>query len=380
MAERHEVRSLTDSTEEQTSTLKFHGNGGTLFGIFLVNQFLTIVTLGLYRFWGKVKVQQYLWSQSEFAGDRFAYHGTGRELLIGWLKAIGCFIVLPGLVGFIVLWLSGLITGEVQLSGPVLTGLLVLGAILAFGLLQLIAAVVIVGGRRYRLSRTSWRGIRLSFRGCVRELVRLNWRNTFFTMFTLGLYTPFAQTLHQAFLVTHTYVGNRPWSFDGQGRDLLGSFLGIVAVTLLCSGVLHVLEGAVLPPSPLPDEGALIALALLFDVLQVAIPWGGVLWFTAVRRRYFWNHTRIGTARFRCTLSPGHYLFLKMSNLLILVVTVGLGRAWTMVRAARFTLRYLVLEGSLDVAGIQQEAQAASAVGEGLGSIFDFLDSGFDLG
>src|SRR3974377_559745 len=70
----------------QLRQLFFHGSGGSLFGIHLVNTFLTIITLGIYYFWAKVRVRRYLLSESEFEGDRFAYHGTGQELFIGFLK------------------------------------------------------------------------------------------------------------------------------------------------------------------------------------------------------------------------------------------------------------------------------------------------------
>ena len=73
--------------------LSFHGVGGTLFGIHIVNVFLTIVTLGIFYFWGKARVRRYLWSQMAIAGDRFAFHGTGREMLIGFLKAMLLFAV-----------------------------------------------------------------------------------------------------------------------------------------------------------------------------------------------------------------------------------------------------------------------------------------------
>ena len=46
----------------------------------IVNVCLTILTLGVYHFWGKAKVRRYLFSHTAFAGDRFAYHGTGKEL------------------------------------------------------------------------------------------------------------------------------------------------------------------------------------------------------------------------------------------------------------------------------------------------------------
>ena len=56
----------------------FHGTGGTLFGIHVVNTLLTLVTLGFYYFWAKTRLRRYLFSHTEIEGDRFAYHGTGR--------------------------------------------------------------------------------------------------------------------------------------------------------------------------------------------------------------------------------------------------------------------------------------------------------------
>ena len=79
----------TDSQRGQVRKLRFHGTGGSLYGIHIVNMLLTGLTLGIYYFWGKVKVRNYIFSQSEFEGDRFAYHGTGKELLIGWLRGNG---------------------------------------------------------------------------------------------------------------------------------------------------------------------------------------------------------------------------------------------------------------------------------------------------
>ena len=72
----------------ETRRFAFHGEGGSLFGIHIVNVLLTLLTLGIYYFWGKVKVRRYLYSQAEFDGDRFAFHGTGKELFFGWLKIV----------------------------------------------------------------------------------------------------------------------------------------------------------------------------------------------------------------------------------------------------------------------------------------------------
>ena len=70
-------------TSGEVRALKFHGRGYDLFSIFIINVLLIIATLGVYYFWGKVKIKRYLYSQLEFDGDRFTFHGKGKELFIG---------------------------------------------------------------------------------------------------------------------------------------------------------------------------------------------------------------------------------------------------------------------------------------------------------
>ncbi len=292
-----------------------------------MNNFLTVATLGVFYFWGKVRVRRYLLSETEFLDDRFAYHGTGKEVLIGWLKA-GVVFGLP-LVALQIL--------------PDLVGnrAVAMGArILASGVVALMIPVAMVGARRYRLSRTSWRGIRFSFRGRAGEFVRLFVAGWVLTALTLGISYPIFDAKRQAFLVAHTYFGNQRFEFDGRGRDLLGSFL----------------------------------VTLLLTVPTLGLCW---FWFLAKRRRYFWDQTTFATSRFHSTVGAFPLLALVMGNALLLFGTLGLAWPLVKVRNIRFALRYLSLEGPLDLERIQQEAQAATATGEGLTS---FLDADFDIG
>ena len=73
--------------------LSFHGSGGTLFGIHVVNVFFMLLTLGFYYFWGKTRIRRYIFGESAFGADRFAYHGTAHELMLGFGKAFVLFIV-----------------------------------------------------------------------------------------------------------------------------------------------------------------------------------------------------------------------------------------------------------------------------------------------
>src|SRR5215475_359757 len=151
----------------------FHGSGGTLFGIHVVNALLILVTLGIYYFWAKTRVRRYLASQAEMELDRFAYHGTAKELLLGTLKAVVVFGIPVLLMNFI----------RDVLDVP--AALKVIAGVISGSLIFVFFPVAVVGARRYRLSRMSWRGIRFSFRGQVWDLVKIFIIGSFLTGLTL---------------------------------------------------------------------------------------------------------------------------------------------------------------------------------------------------
>jgi uncharacterized membrane protein YjgN (DUF898 family) len=309
--------------------LSFHGTGGTLFGLHVVNVFFTVLTLGVYYFWGKTRIRRYIFGASAFEGDRFAYHGTAQELLLGFAKAFVVFFV-PIVVLTVV--------RDVLDVGPTIKGAAALSISLLF---LMFLPVAMVGARRYRLSRTSWRGIRFSFRGVALEFVKIFVKGTFLTGLTFGLYYPFFVTRRQAFMISHSYFGNERFDFDGRGRELFGPFLLSVLLTLPTLGLCWV-------------------------------------WFLARKRRFFWEHTTFGAAaRFGSTVTGGALLGLWVVNAILLVCTLGLAWPWVRVRNIDFAFRYLALDGPLDLERIRQQAQQASATGEGLAG---FLDTGFDLG
>jgi uncharacterized membrane protein YjgN (DUF898 family) len=294
----------------------FHGSGGSLFGIQIVNLFLTLVTLGIYSFWGRVKVRKYIMSQSDFEGDRFAYHGTGKELLIGWLKAV------------------------VIIGVPIVALMLLSAGALVYVVFAVFMPVAVVNARRYRLSRTSWRGIRFSFRGEVMDFFKISIMGWLLTAVTLGIAYPIWQNWRQEFLVSHAYFGNRRFDYDGNGKDLLWSYV----------------------------------LNILLSLPTFGICW---VWYWARVQRYYSEHTRIGGGNFRSTVTGGGLFGLMFGNLILLIITLGLAWSWVLVRNARFFLGHLYLDGPLETTEIMQEAQAANATGDALSGFFD-LD--FDLG
>jgi len=104
-------------------------------------------------------------------------------------------------------------------------------------LLFIFIPVALVGARRYRLSRTSWRGIRFSFRGKAWRFILLFIKGSFLTGLTFGLYYPFFLTQRQAFMVSNSYFGNERFDFNGRGRDLFPNYLLALLLTFPTLGL-----------------------------------------------------------------------------------------------------------------------------------------------
>lgn len=124
----------------------FSGTWQEYLPIALVNLLLTIVTLGIYRFWGQARIRCYLWLHTRLIDDELQWTGTGGEMFIGFLMVMGVLIAFVAAV-----------FGGAAMLGEwfLLVGLLAFYVFIfwAFNFAQFRAL-------RYRLSRTYWRGIR----------------------------------------------------------------------------------------------------------------------------------------------------------------------------------------------------------------------------
>lgn len=323
---------------DSSQKLEYHGTGGTLLGISIVNLLLTIITIGIYSFWARTRLRRYFYSETELAGDRFAYHGTAMELLRGWLRAVG-LLILVGIVFAALFALTGPTGGDAVPTAS--QALMQVGvSVLYMATLATLVAIAVNGARRYRFSRSSWRGIRFSFRGRWQDYLKLVIRGGLLSAITLSLYSPFFRNQSRAFLVEHARFGSLKFGYDGDGKELFPQYL----------------------------------LALL-----LAIPTLGIylFWYSAFQQRYFWSHTTVGGARFQSTVTGGSLLGLGVTNALLAIVTLGIGIPWVITRFMRYVCDRLALVGEVDWQTVQQEAMAASATGEGLA---EGLDVDVDIG
>lgn len=132
------------------SAFRFHGSWQEFAGIAVPNLLLTVVTLGIYRFWATTRERQYLWGKTDFIDERLEWTGTGMELLVGFIMALA-FILLP---------FFGLqfLAQALALQGH--EGWAALLTFAMFGFIMYMIGIARFRALRYRLSRTYWHGIR----------------------------------------------------------------------------------------------------------------------------------------------------------------------------------------------------------------------------
>lgn len=349
---------------------------GEIIPVYLRYVALTLATLGVYHFWARTQIRRLLWSRSRFLGDPLEYLGRPGELLVGFVLVLG-LAILP------LAYLNYVLAPQLLADGDP-RDVWKLGLIETFQAL-LIPFLFYVGAfaaRRYRLTRTAWRGIRGAQSGSPWGYGLKSLWYWFLTSITLGWFYP-SQSMWLARLrIENTYFGDRRFGFSGTRRGLRGPFVrfwfGTLGLSVLLGVVSTVIAERIEPGMTAPQ------LSQEFGVSFVAI-YGTyyaafVLLFLIYRShevRQITLASRLDDLRFRYTFSTWQYLRYAVGNLLILAATLTTGWMFVQRRQFNFWKRYLVIEGKVDFADLRQSPLAGPKVGEGLAETFDI---GFDVG
>lgn len=305
--------------------LDFKGEGNAFFGIVIVNWLLTIVTLGIYYPWAKAKTLQFMFGQTTLNDDAFAFHGTGKEMFKGFIKAIVLFICLAAVMGIFV-----------YLEMPFL-GLM----FLYLGIFAVLP-LAIHGSYRYRMSRTTWRGIRFGYHGDRTEFVKLFFKWIFYTVITLGIYGSWFKMNLRSYVLSNIRFGDAEMNYDGDGGDYLlmnikGYFLSVITLGIYS------------------------------------------FWWQKDIFEYYVNnlslHKDDKRIEFTSTATGADFIGLIIINLLMIIFTLGLGYAWVVTRTMKFIFDHIELDGTIDLNTLQQtEENFKDATGD---DISDFLDIDF---
>jgi uncharacterized membrane protein YjgN (DUF898 family) len=188
-----------------TGAVQFLGREGAYWRLRIKGAALVVLTLGIYRFWLATDVRRYLWSNTEIAGETLEYNGLATELLVGFLFAVAILVPLYMALAIVALELD---TFPIK---PLVFGFL---------LLALLGEYALYRARRYRLTRTVFRGVRFDQHGSawLYALRALAWWAA--VILTLGLAYPWSQSNLERFKMRHTSYGDLPGRFEGSGFKL----------------------------------------------------------------------------------------------------------------------------------------------------------------
>lgn len=387
--------------------LEFTGSGGEYFRVWIVNVLLSIVTLGFYTPWARKRTAQYFYSHTLVAGSPLEFTAQQRRMVMGFVL----------LVMITLAYNIAARTGQDTTVGLFLLG----GAVLA--------PFIWASAMRFRLGATRWRGLRLQFTAGWKEVylaswpvfaLALVWFGVFFGMQMLA--PELADTLqavesearkprmptitpamiglvvlglvltvlcfirleynYKSLLVLRAQVGNERGRWKPVYMDFVKVWLATVAVFIVTVVVMWI--------AVLVAAGSSIAMLVasagkglglwLFVIIIAAFVGGIFLMFlaSAPARAYrearmfqlMWNNIGVShLARFKCHMTSGSYVWLRIKNMFLTLVTLGLYRPFARVSEYRMKVQSVTLHvkgGVEQVAGVMVRQQAQGGLGDAL--------------
>ncbi len=291
--------------------VEFTGQRGPLFKLLVKNAFFNLLTLWIYRFWAKTWIRRYFWNNIRINGDPLEYTGLPSELFIGFLIVLGILVPLGMAYEGVRLVLESASEAAQSAVG------------IAYPLVLLVLIqVAIYRMWRYRLTRTTWRGIRFGLDGSTWRFLGLSVGWTLLTVVTLGMAYPWMRVALMRYRIQHTRFGQTRFDFAGSGKALCGPFLlafGLpVALTVAFLAANPDLGGAVMDfvaagaESEFADD-ELRAPALLLVWLAVPFLY---IWYRVREFRYMVGCTRFADVSFASAARSARIIWMS-------VLTVG---------------------------------------------------------
>ncbi|GJE68623.1 YjgN family protein [Methylorubrum podarium] len=323
----NQLEGVPSPAPARTGEIAFDRRAAGLTGIVVKGFLLSLVTFSIYRFWYITNLRRFFWSRTVVAGSPAEYLGTGKELFLGFLVALAILVPI-----YIVLFVIGLLS-------PVLAAL---AAPISFIGLFVLGQYALYRGRRYRASRTRWRGIRLGQDGsgfAYAGFASLWWLGT---ILSLGLAFPFMRAALERYRIDHTLVGQSRMRSTATGRSILLPWLMfyIVALLPILVSVLALLaaSGFDIPTDLLIQDPASAKSKLIFNpayadsplvsyasavgiAASVSIPLALLLipYYRARETRAFLNAAHLGGARLTSSLKARQFYFPYLVYLLAVI-------------------------------------------------------------
>ena len=315
------IGELTVTEPDETLRFQFTGTGGDYFRIWIVNLVLSVLTLGIYSAWAKVRREQFFHRNTLLAGSGFDYHGNPKAILKGRLIAWTLF----GLMG---------VSQKFNLT---LYGVLVLCSIP-------ILPWLLMRSLKFRAANTSYRGLRFHHRGTYGGA---------FVAFVLqglpvligGLWLPMWMRAIKRFQLDNLSFGRTKFQCTPSVSGFFGAYFKAGLLTLVPIAVL----AALVVPLMSGQQGRIdpeTAAMLSFVPLAFMVVVGLLIrpYIQARLANLTWNATSVGGKAFICSQTYRSYLAVVLTNFILIVLTLGLYWPWAKVREAAYRLDRLALE------------------------------------
>lgn len=316
----------------------FHGNGGEYFRIWIVNLLLSILTLGIYSAWAKVRREQYFHRNLLLDGSGFDYHGNPVAILKGRIIAVLFFVAVSAS----------------QHISPLLYFLaLLVGAV--------IFPWLIMRSMRFRAANSSYRGLRFSFSGTYGGAFKAYVGYGLLAIFTAGICIPLWIRETRKYALDNLHYGHGNFRCDARASSIfilmLKAWLAFMAAFLLAA-LLFALSKWL---TPLGVLVAVLAYLAIIPYVRMGL------------ENHVWSRTTIDDSPFSSDMEFKTYFGIVLLNWLLIVLTLGLYWPWAKVRLVsyRATCTGLALAGSLDHF-MASATQHSSALGDEAVEMFDF--------
>lgn len=352
-------------------------------GIAVTNFLLNLITLWFYRFWAKTRVRRHIWDSIRINGEPLEYTGTGKELFLGFL-VIMAIIFLP---------LALIAAGLAFYFGPESIALNVFQIVITLALVCFYG-FAIYRARRYRLSRTMWRGIRGALTGSALAYSGKYLGALILNPMTAGWSRPAMNLLLAEQMYNDMRFGNQPFTFRGRAGPLYARyavcwfltaafFIGLIVIGagIAMSGVFDefssafegLLEGG---SSGSSAEKGLIAVVIVLGIIAFMLLYqiiSSLIWsiYTARELNLFAQYTSFPGLRFDFNATAGSLVTLWLGNIAILILTLGIGAPFVEQRVMKYFCDRLSIDGAVDLGAIKQSQARIDSRGEGL---IDALD------
>lgn len=329
---------------------RFTGSAGEYFRIWIVNLFFSVMTLGVFSAWAKVRKKRYFYGSTRFDGDTFDYFANPKAILAGRVLAVVVFALYA-------------LAGDLYaLAGPVFWAV-------AF----LVFPWVIVRALAFNARNSAYRGLRFDFVATTRQAAGVYIGRMLAVLLTLGIAFPWFMAKQKAFVVSHYAFGTTRFHCELPVKSFFGIYLRggliIVAFSVPAGLATFALSRWVRGFDADWLGTAAWILPLLVVYAGYVVSYGYIQAQTA---NLLWNNTTGAGMRFRSSLSASRLIRLYLGNIVAAALSAGLLIPWTVVRTLRYRLDNFA--GLVDDDVVHEASASLPPVGaasQELGDIFN---------